>query len=167
MRSLIQRSSVSQALIFVFFALIAGFFRPQFPQGILWNGRWPDSSTSSEEAYNMMAQPGDPAFISLSDVMDVHAKNGATFIDARSSEEFSQGRIPSSKNLPFYEMEKYQTQALEGLSFDSPLVIYCEGVGCELSFFLGRELLAAGFKNIKIFYGGYPEWKNAGLPIEK
>jgi 3-mercaptopyruvate sulfurtransferase SseA len=28
-------------------------------------------------------------------------------------------------------------------------------------------LVAGGFTNIRIFYGGYPEWSQAGLPIEK
>jgi 3-mercaptopyruvate sulfurtransferase SseA len=56
---------------------------------------------------------------------------------------------------------------MQGLEADSPIIIYCEGIGCELSFFLGRDLKAGGFSNIKIFYGGYPEWSSAGLPVDK
>ncbi len=148
-------------------ALPAGFLRQLAPHGIAWNGRWPTSSTSAEDAYKMMAKPGDPAFVSLADMIEIQEKKSAVVLDARSKEEFSAGRIPMSRNLAYYEMEAMQAAALKDVLKDAPLVIYCEGVGCELSFFLGRELQAQGYSSIRIFYGGYPEWKQAGLPIEK
>ncbi|MCG3205869.1 MAG: hypothetical protein KCHDKBKB_02592 [Elusimicrobia bacterium] len=114
-----------------------------------------------------MARPNDPGFISLADVIEIEKNNTALLLDARSKEEFAAGRIPGSKNLPFYEMDTKQAEALAGVDMNDPLIIYCEGVGCELSFFLGRELAAQGYTNIRIFYGGYPEWQQAGLPIEK
>lgn len=115
----------------------------------------------------MMAREGDPGFVSLAEVIEIQEKRLALLIDARSAEEFSAGRIPGSRTLPYYEMEAKQAAALEGVQSADPLVIYCEGVGCELSFFLGRELQDQGYSNIKIFYGGYPEWQQAGLPVEK
>ena len=113
----------------------------------------------------MVARPEDPPFVSLADVIEIQASKSATLIDARTPEEFAAGHIQGSRNLPYYELDKFQSAALDGLTADSPLVIYCEGVGCELSFFLGRELQAQGYTNMKIFYGGYPEWKMAGLPV--
>lgn len=115
----------------------------------------------------MMARPGDPGFVSLQEVIAIQEKGEVRLLDDRSKEEFAAGHIPHSKNLPYYEFDQYQKVALEGLTLDSPIVIYCEGVGCELSFFLGRDLHMYGYKNIRIFYGGYPEWHDAGLPIEK
>ncbi len=115
----------------------------------------------------MMARPTDPAFVSLAEAIEIQESKKATLIDARSAEEYKAGRIPNSRSLPYYEMDAKQAEALKDLEKNSPLVIYCEGVGCELSFFLGRELQAQGYSNIRIFYGGYPEWQQAGLPIEK
>lgn len=115
----------------------------------------------------MMAQPGDPGFVPLAEVIDIQEKKLAVILDARSVDEFKAGRIPGSRNLPYYEMEAHQQASLDGVTAEKSIVIYCEGIGCELSFFLGRELQAAGYKNIRIFYGGYPEWQQAGLPIEK
>ena len=115
----------------------------------------------------MVARPEDPAFISLAEIITIQENKQATLIDARSAEEFAAGYISGSRSLPYYDMDKVQAVALEGLALDAPLIVYCEGVGCELSFFLGRELQAQGYTNIRIFYGGYPEWKNAGLPIVK
>jgi rhodanese-related sulfurtransferase len=158
---------LKQALLICLLSLGAGALRQFARHGIAWNGRWPTESTSAEEAYKMMAREGDPAFVPLADVIAIQENQKATLVDARSAEEYAAGHIPGSRSLPYYEMDKRQAVALEGLALDAPLVLYCEGVGCELSFFLGRELQAQGYTNISIFYGGYPEWSNAGLPVAK
>jgi len=158
---------IKQAFWLLIVSVALGAIRPHLPKGILWNGRWPTAETSAENAYRMMAQEGDPAFIPLEEVIDIQAKGSATIIDARTNDEFKAGHIPGSRNLPYYAIDQYKDKALEGLTVESPIIIYCEGIGCELSFFLGRDLKAGGFSNIRIFYGGYPEWSNAGLPLEK
>lgn len=115
----------------------------------------------------MMAKPGDAPFASLQDAIDLQRDPKVIFLDARSPEEFEKGRIAGARPLPYYQLMDYQERALNGASADTVMVIYCEGIGCELSFFLARELQSAGYKNLRIFYGGYPEWQSAGLPIEK
>lgn len=162
---LAARSALPQAALLLAAAILAGALRQLAPNGIAWTGRWPDASTSAEDAYRMIAREGDPAFASLQDAIAAHSDGRTVFLDARSTDEFKAGRIPGARNLPFYEMEQHQ-EALANVTSDDPLLIYCEGIGCELSFFLGRELQAAGFTNIRIFYGGFPEWKQAGLPVE-
>ncbi len=163
-----MKSSVFLPALFLLgLSLSAGALRPFFPKGIAWNGKWPTSSTSAEEAYRMMAREGDPPFVSLQEIIELQDDPNNHLLDARSHDEFVAGRIPRARNLPYYEMEKYQEAALSGVAKTDSIIIYCEGVGCELSFFLGRELVASGYTNVRIFYGGYPEWKDAGLPIEK
>jgi rhodanese-related sulfurtransferase len=156
-----------QALLFLAVSAVAGGVRQTLPHGISWTGRWPTAATSAETAYRMLAQEGDPAFVALEEVIDIQAKGSAHFLDARTNEEFKAGHIPGARNLPYYELDKYREKALAGLTAEAPIIIYCEGIGCELSFFLGRDLVAGGFKNVRIFYGGYPEWSSAGLPVEK
>lgn len=153
--------------IIVGVALFFGVLRQWGPRGISWNGQWPTNETTAEEAYKMLAKPGDPSFIGLSDVINKVKNPDVRFIDARSNADFKAGHIPGAKNLPYYDLEAYQDSALEGLAANSEIIIYCEGIGCELSFFLGRDLQEAGYNNVRIFYGGYPEWKNAGLKIER
>jgi rhodanese-related sulfurtransferase len=158
---------VKQAFFLLALSLAAGALRQGGPRGLAWNGKWPTASTSAEDAYKMMAREGDPGFIDLSETIDVQQQNTATILDARSHDEFKAGHIPGAKSLPYYEINQYKDDALANLAADAPIIIYCEGIGCELSFFLGRDLVAGGFTNIRIFYGGYPEWSQAGLPIEK
>lgn len=158
--------ALAQALFLIVIALAAGALRQAFPGGIGWVGRWPTAGTTAEEAYRMVAQPGDAPFVSLSKAIALH-NGGALFLDARSSDEFIAGHIPGARNLPFYEMEEFEQAALEGAVPGDRIVVYCEGVGCELSLFLARDLQARGFTDVNIFYGGFPEWQGAGLEIEK
>jgi rhodanese-related sulfurtransferase len=45
------------------------------------------------------------------------------------------------------------------------LVIYCNGYGCPDSFDLGLRLIEAGYRDVRVFEGGLPEWRDAGLPV--
>jgi len=157
---------LAQAAVLLLLSFAAAAARSYLPDSIRWNGRWPTADTSAEQAYKMMAQPTDPPFASLAEAIALHG-GGAVFIDARAAEEFAVGRIPRARNLPFYDLEAHEKAALADLKPDTRLVVYCEGVGCELSLFLGRELQARGFTDIRDFYGGFPEWQKAGLEVEK
>ena len=154
-------------LLLLAFAVVAGAARQFAPGGLDWRGRWPTSGSSAREAYAMMARDGDPRFVSLQEAERLQSEGEAVFLDARARDLFLKGRIPGARSLPYYEIDQHQSAALEGVTAETPIVIYCEGIGCELSFFLGRDLQEAGYRNIGIFYGGYPEWTEAGLPIER
>ena len=161
------KSAISQSILLLVLAVLLGLVRQSAPHGIRWNGQWPTEKTSALAAYEMMAEENDPPFVSLQETIQAQQKKSAILLDARASEEFQKGFIPGARNLPYYEIEEYQAKALDGVQADTPVIIYCEGVGCELSFFLGRELQEGGYTNIGIFYGGYPEWEKAGLRIQK
>jgi rhodanese-related sulfurtransferase len=45
-------------------------------------------------------------------------------------------------------------------------VAYCRGPYCVLSYEAVAELRKRGFKALR-FKDGYPEWKAAGLPVER
>lgn len=157
----------AQTVALVLFSVLFGFARQWAPGGIDWNGRWPTDANSAREAYDMMARPDDPPFISLEEVIELHNRRVVTLVDARSTEEFEKGRIPGAVSVPYYDFVEDRESYLRATPRESPLIVYCEGIGCELSFFLARELTLDGYHNIRIFYGGYPEWQQAGLAVEK
>ncbi len=130
-------------------------------------GSWPDASMPAEQAYKLMAKPGDPGFISLQETISAHSQKKALILDARESELFKEGHIPGARNLPYYEYEAKAANVLGDVPADTPIIIYCEGVTCESSFFLGRDMQKTGYTSVRIFYGGFPEWQKAGLPLEK
>jgi rhodanese-related sulfurtransferase len=104
-------------------------------------------------------------FISLAEAEQLFAQKAATFIDARSQEEYVSGHILGALNLPLNETKKgVAADQLQALS-ERSLVIYCQGGDCETSEALAKILYESGFKNIKVFQGGWAEWKQAGLPV--
>lgn len=92
--------------------------------------------------------------------------NDAVIIDARESSVFQQGHIQGAISLPVASFETSLPDFLKKVPFTTNLVIYCSGYGCVDSKVLGKKLLQLGYRQIFIFEGGYPEWKDAGFPIE-
>ena len=101
----------------------------------------------------------------------VGAKNrfdqkSAIFLDARSPEEYAQGHIPGALEFSANDFEKFAPQILPQLKDKhQELITYCHGSSCDLSLQLANNLLQQGYTNVKVFFGGWPEWKKADYPI--
>lgn len=84
-----------------------------------------------------------------------------TVIDVRPGEEFIAGHVPGAINIPLSELHKHLDELGSGLE----IVAYCRGPHCILAFNAVAELRKLGLKARRL-EDGYPEWKQAGLPIE-
>ena len=90
-------------------------------------------------------------------------KNGlVTVLDVRPAEEFAAGHLPGALNVP---VEKLQTY-LSKLPKRKEVIAYCRGPYCLMSFEAVDKLRKRGFK-AKRLADGYPEWRAAGLPVER
>ncbi len=99
---------------------------------------------------------------------EVRALQGSTtlLIDARSRTAFFEGHLPGARSLPKGE-EVAGVAALQAeVPLSTPLIVYCSGYDCNDSFVLAEELMAAGYRQVRVFEGGFPEWRDAGLPVE-
>lgn len=85
-----------------------------------------------------------------------------TVLDVRPEEEFAAGHLPGAINVP--------VEKLEGLLSKLPkrkeVVAYCRGPYCLMSFEAVDALRKRGFK-AKRLQDGFPEWRAAGLPVER
>jgi len=163
-----MKSRIGQALTILALAVIVAIGVNIFSANrILLIGEWPSISGSDTVAVPPSAQEGDPLFISLDDAAARHQSRNVLFIDARDPEDFEYGHILGAINLPYDYVEDYWDEVVPRIPGDKELVIYCSGTECELSLFLGREMVAEGYEKIFVFYGGWREWEGAGLPIEK
>lgn len=92
---------------------------------------------------------------------------GALPVDARDDMLYADGHLPGAVSLPIGEVEAQLVAFRARVAADRTLVIYCNGYGCPDSFDLGLRLLQEGYHDVRVFEGGFPEWRDAGLPVEK
>ncbi len=87
-------------------------------------------------------------------------------LDARSVEEFDEGHIKDALSLPDEQFDQRIDNFLGKADEDTPLVCYCSGEDCMSSVYLAEKLYEFGYKRVYVFFGGWPEWKGAGLPTD-
>jgi rhodanese-related sulfurtransferase/DNA-binding transcriptional ArsR family regulator len=85
-----------------------------------------------------------------------------TVLDVRPAEEYAAGHVPGAINVPVDRLEKY----LSKLPKRKEVVAYCRGPYCLMSFEAVEKLRKRGFKARRL-ENGYPEWRAAGLPVER
>lgn len=85
-----------------------------------------------------------------------------TLLDVRPADEFALGHLPGAVNVPLDQLDA----ALAELTTDHAVVAYCRGPYCILSFEAVSKLRLSGVEAYRL-EDGYPEWKAAGLPVER
>jgi ArsR family transcriptional regulator len=85
-----------------------------------------------------------------------------TVLDVRPPEEFAAGHLPDAINIPLKELER----RLSELPRDQEIVAYCRGPYCILAYEAVAALRRHGFSARRL-QDGLPEWKLAGLPVER
>ncbi len=94
-------------------------------------------------------------------------KKAAVFVDARSSWPYQLGHVPGALNVPPSEIPAAFDAALADLSRDTTLIVYCSGATCNLGSKLAQKLAKEmDFTHIYVFAGGFPQWEEAGYPVE-
>lgn len=83
-------------------------------------------------------------------------------IDIRNTEDFNNGHIPGSMNIPFEKLETMWTK----LSKDKINILYCYNLHCHLST-RGALMLSERNLPVMILEGGFDTWKLNNFKIEK
>ncbi|MBF0283756.1 MAG: metalloregulator ArsR/SmtB family transcription factor [Magnetococcales bacterium] len=89
-------------------------------------------------------------------------EGSVTVLDVRPREEYAAGHLPQSFNIPLRELER----RFHELPPDREVVAYCRGAYCVLSFDAVARLREKGF-NARRLEEGFPEWRQADLPVER
>lgn len=113
-------------------------------------------------------QAGEPEWlkksypeVSLAVMKSVQGKNSALMVDARPYKKVLQETIPGSIAIPDTKLD-----TLIGrfpANKDEKIVVFCGGFNCSKSHKVANALLKKGYKNVSVFAGGLPQWKEAGL----
>lgn len=100
------------------------------------------------------------------DQIDALVKDGALLIDARNHQDYLEAHLSGARSLPLGELDTLLPEFLNEVPRDRTLIVYCNGFGCPDSFDLGMRLLSDGYQRVQVFEGGFPEWRDAGRPLE-
>lgn len=113
-----------------------------------------------------VGSPEAPMMVSVDEAEKIFRSGEALFVDARSEFDFRLGHIKGAVNLPLKEATK-DRPLLPGIARDHLVVTYCDGQNCNSSIDLAARLYATGFRNVRIFFGGWEEWQARHLPAEE
>ena len=107
-----------------------------------------------------------PSMISREEARVLFDSSSAVFVDARHDFDYNLGHIKGAISVPLkdYDLKK---GVLNGIPKNRIIIAYCDGAECNSSIELSVKLMKDGYRNVKIFFGGWREWVDANLPIEK
>jgi rhodanese-related sulfurtransferase len=139
--------------------------------GLIWNHEmlyavWSGKSVAAPSAPVSADSVNLPLPAGLAQAKYLYDRKQAVFVDARDELAFSRGRIKGAISLPVGKFEAKLAEFKKKVPLSDTLVIYCNGYGCNDSMTVGKELMANGYRQVLVFEGGYPEWKDSGYPME-
>ncbi len=141
--------------------------------GIAWNHRllvnaWSGKSTAAAPAPAPTAGEAPiPLPLGLQQVKELYDRNEAVFVDARDRAAFADGHIRGAVSLPVGEADAELARFRDRAPLTALLVVYCNGYSCHDSKTLADKLIGAGWRQVYVFEGGLPEWRDAGYPVAK
>jgi|GEM_PF-327905 len=83
-------------------------------------------------------------------------------IDSRPEIEWKKASIPGSINIPLTDLES--GDGLDSLPADKKtmLVFYCGGYHCRMAPSGASLAVKAGYKDVRVYHAGYPDWSRKG-----
>lgn len=151
------RTSLTEAMMIVGTAAVLGFaYTAATGKGVFQPAPAPQSRAADVA----------PTFLTYEEAREIHLNGGALFIDARHAYDFDRGHISGAINIPLNEFDNAHQQ-LAAIPKDKTVVTYCDGAECNSSVELAKKLYAAGYSNVKIFFGGWNEWLSHNQATEQ
>ena len=90
-------------------------------------------------------------------------KGAYLLVDSRPTPKFMEGAIPTAINIPFPSF-KQMTDRLPK-DKNTLLVFYCAGITCPLSPNSAKASELLGYKNVKVYLDGTPEWTKKNYTV--
>lgn len=117
--------------------------------------------------YPHWVKQGNVGAVSLEYIQKIVGTDSkVVLIDSRPKKrKYDKGHIPGAISIPDSQFDKLTSKLPEDKS--TPLVFYCGGLKCKLSYKSAKKALAAGYTNVRYFPTGFPSWKEAGGEIAK
>jgi DNA-binding transcriptional ArsR family regulator len=104
----------------------------------------------------------DPEPVGMDELIDRARSGRVVILDARPAGEYASGHIAGAISVPVDEMQMRLAKLPKGKEY----VAYCRGPYCIYADRAVEVLRKSGRKARRLL-DGYPEWKTAGLPVER
>ena len=88
-------------------------------------------------------------------------KNSAFIVDARPYSKFLQETIPGAISIPDTSLAKLLGRF--PINKDEKIVIFCGGYNCEKSHMIANKLVSLDYKNVMVYAGVLPSWREREL----
>lgn len=105
-----------------------------------------------------------PMPVGLPQAKELHDAGQAVLVDARSADSFAKEHIAGAISLPLAVAGGKKPPLPKNVTPDTIIIAYCNGFSCHDSMELGKLLIKAGYRQVFVFEGGLPEWRDAGYP---
>jgi rhodanese-related sulfurtransferase len=149
-----MKATVIQAMILTFVGVFLGLASNLVsPKRIAWVTP-PKKQVSADE------------YLPLAKAHEWWSGGAAVFLDARAPEDYQAGHIGNAVNLPALAYEQHFPAVAPLLSAEAPIVVYCDGIECELSHRVAGTLRQQGYTNLHILLNGWTVWRDAGHPTQ-
>ena len=109
----------------------------------------------------------DPRYLTPEETRAAYDGGKTIFIDARDPAEFAKGRVEGALNLPAATFATSYPETARLLPRETPVVVYCGSSDCAQARALADRLAEAGYRELKIFHGGWRVWTENGWPSER
>ena len=109
--------------------------------------------------------PKTGEFITLEHAKELWYASGVLFLDAREPDDYAAGHIGNALNLPAQSFAQHFGDIAPLLTPNAEMVLYCDGIECDLSHRLRENLRQLGYTNTHLFSNGWSTWRQAGLPV--
>jgi len=96
--------------------------------------------------------------VSTEEMQAVSSDGNALVFDARYARDYSTGHIPGAVSMPVNAGLSYRRSLLKGVPLSHPIIIYCQSAGCDFDDQVASLLAADGYRNVKLYHGGWQRW---------
>jgi rhodanese-related sulfurtransferase len=101
--------------------------------------------------------------VALQQAQELWASGSAFFLDAREPADYAAGHIAGALSLPIEEFNDRFAPVERMLTPDATIIIYCDGLDCDLSERLMVRLRELGYHNVRHLVNGWSAWRRAEL----
>ncbi len=134
--------------------------------GISLFGQWDKSRGVVSPMEKNTVVDGQREINDLGTMAGFVADASCTVVDVRTKGQFDQGHLPGAVSFPMAAFDQMEGEFFLAYPPGRCLVVYCAGRECLDSHRFADRLELLGYTGIRVFSGGFAEWKQGGLAVE-